>query len=83
MHSSLAPHLHSQCVDLIEAFDNCHKENTIGKFFGKCNKLKFQLGKCLEEETKERRRINREKGLQQRKEFSKKYNEYIRTGNQE
>ena len=83
MHSSLAPHLHQNCTDIIEAFENCHKEYTIGKFFGKCNKLKFQLAKCFEEDTKERRRRNREKGLQQRKDFNDKYNEYLRTGKKE
>lgn len=83
MHSSLAPHLHSKCTELIEAFENCHKEHTIGKFFGKCNKLKFQMGRCFEEETKERRRKNREQGQAQKKIFEKKYNEYLKTGKKE
>lgn len=77
MHSSLAPHLHQECADIIKAFEKCHEEHKIGKFFGKCNNLKFQLSKCFAEETKERRRKNREKAFQQRKNFNEKYNEYL------
>lgn len=77
MHSSLAPHLHESCADIIKAFEKCHEEHKIGKFFGKCNDLKYQLSKCFAEDTKERRRKNREQAIQKRNSFNKKYREYL------
>ena len=41
------------------------------------------MGRCFEEETKERRRKNREQGQAQKKIFEKKYNEYLKTGKKE
>ena len=81
MHSSLSPHLHSEaCVELIQLLQQCHQDHGMGKFFGKCNKLKFQLSKCFAEDSKERRRKNREKSFEQRKDFQKKYSEYLAQG---
>lgn len=77
MHSSLAPHVHPKCVDIIKAFEKCHEDHKFGKFLGKCNKLKFQLSKCFAEESAERRKKNREEGKTKRKNFEQRYRDYL------
>ena len=83
MHSTLAIHLHDKCVPIIQLFEQCHQDQPIGKFFGKCNRLKRELSKCLEEETKERRRENREKALKKKIAFEKSYRDYLMQENSE
>ncbi len=48
MHPPL--HGHPMCREVIEALDKCHKERTIAKFFGVCNKQRAEVDKCLTEE---------------------------------
>ena len=77
MHSSLSPHLHVTCVDIIKAFEKCHEEHTIGKFFGQCNDLKYQLSRCFAEDTADRRRKNREQATIKKKKFAETYRKYL------
>jgi len=77
MHSSLSPHLHKECTEIIKAFEQCHQDYPIGKFLGQCNRLKDQLTKCFAAESKERRRINREKGTAAQKKFNEHYKKYL------
>ncbi|XP_028406182.1 COX assembly mitochondrial protein 2 homolog [Dendronephthya gigantea] len=75
MHSSLAPHLHEECLEVIDMLKACHEEHSVGKFFGMCNELKLQLRKCLINEREKKRRANAEKALQTKELWEKKYNE--------
>lgn len=58
MHSSLAPHVHPNCVEIVKAFEQCHEEHKIGKFFGACNDLKYELAKCFRSDSVDRRANN-------------------------
>ena len=78
MHPSLALHLHDQCKDIIKLFEECHEQNSLGKFIGSCNKLKLQMDKCLKEEAAARRKANREAAAAKKKAFQEKYNEELR-----
>ncbi|CAH3186136.1 unnamed protein product [Porites lobata] len=52
MHPSLAPHLHGDCLEIIEQLHRCHEQHPVGKFLGECNDIKRALNRCLKEETK-------------------------------
>ncbi|XP_068676018.1 COX assembly mitochondrial protein 2 homolog [Montipora capricornis] len=67
MHPSLAPHLHSDCLEIIKQLHRCHDEHPLGKFFGKCNDLKRALDTCLKEEDLRKRRKNLEDARRKRK----------------
>ena len=81
MHSSLAPHLHEECLEIIDMLKTCHEQHSVGKFFGMCNDLKLQLRKCLMNEREKKRRANAEKAQHTKQLWDKKYNEYINNNN--
>ncbi|KAK2556685.1 COX assembly mitochondrial protein 2-like protein [Acropora cervicornis] len=67
MHPSLAPHLHSECLKIIEQLHRCHEEHPVSKFLGKCNDIKRALNVCLKEEDLRKRRKNLEEARRKRK----------------
>ncbi|CAH3158497.1 unnamed protein product [Porites lobata] len=50
MHPSLAPHLHGDCLEIIQQLYRCHEQHPVGKFLGECNDIKRALNRCVKEE---------------------------------
>ncbi|XP_020602961.1 COX assembly mitochondrial protein 2 homolog [Orbicella faveolata] len=75
MHPSLAPHLHSECLEVIEQLHRCHQEHPFRKFVGKCNDLKRALNACLKEENLRKRRRNLEEARKREKAVRNPYSE--------
>ncbi|CAH3146364.1 COX assembly mitochondrial protein 2 homolog [Pocillopora verrucosa] len=75
MHPSLAPHLHSDCLQIIEELHRCHEEHPFRKFVGMCNDIKRTLNACLKEEDLRRRRKNLEESRRRRKSMQEFYAE--------
>lgn len=68
MHPSLAPSLHTpECVRLIELLQKCHEDHPVRKFFGKCNKVNWELSKCLKSEREDNRRKSNAESREKRK----------------
>uniref|UniRef100_A0A1L8E058 COX assembly mitochondrial protein n=2 Tax=Nyssomyia neivai TaxID=330878 RepID=A0A1L8E058_9DIPT len=75
MHPNLAPNLHTpECNKLIEALQNCHKDNPFGKFVGQCNDLDREVNKCLKKERQE----NQQRNYQQAQERIKRVQERMK-----
>ncbi|XP_046853190.1 COX assembly mitochondrial protein 2 homolog [Xenia sp. Carnegie-2017] len=77
MHSSLAPHLHEECLDAINMLKTCHEQHSFGKFFGACNELERQLRKCLKHEREKKRKANAEKAKLMKEMWTKKHESFI------
>ncbi|KAL9965742.1 hypothetical protein ACROYT_G029584 [Oculina patagonica] len=75
MHPSLAPHLHSECLEVIEQLHRCHQEHPFQKFVGKCNDIKRALNTCLKEEDLRKRRRNLEEARKRQKAVRDSYSE--------
>ncbi|XP_021841624.1 uncharacterized protein [Spinacia oleracea] len=58
MHPPLTLHRHPMCAEVIEAFQKCHAEHPVGKFFGNCTDLKVQLDRCFRQEKAVKRKAN-------------------------
>lgn len=68
MHSSLAPHLHTEeCLAIIRSLHKCHEEHKYSKFWGACNDVKRALDKCLQKEYNEKRKLNYQKSLERKR----------------
>ncbi|CAH3176785.1 unnamed protein product [Porites evermanni] len=67
MHPSLAPHLHGDCLEIIQQLHRCHEQHPVGKFLGECNDIKRALNRCLKEEDLRKRRRNQEDAKRRRK----------------
>ncbi|CAH3180384.1 unnamed protein product, partial [Porites evermanni] len=52
MHPSLAPHLHGDCLEIIQQLHRCHEQvnTSCWEFLGECNDIKRALNRCLKEE---------------------------------
>jgi len=50
MHSKLDLHKHVSCEDIIVELDNCHNENILNRYLGRCNSLKVAMNECLQAE---------------------------------
>ncbi|XP_078172659.1 cytochrome c oxidase biogenesis protein Cmc1-like protein [Carex rostrata] len=60
MHPPLTIHRHPMCAEIIEAFQKCHTDHPIKKFFGECTDLKIKLDRCFREEKSIKRKANYE-----------------------
>lgn len=58
MHPPLTLHRHPMCAEIIEAFQKCHVEHPVGKFFGECTELKIKLDRCFRQEKAVKRKAN-------------------------
>jgi len=38
------------CAEIIEAFQKCHVDHPVKKFFGECTDLKIKLDQCFRQE---------------------------------
>ncbi|KAG2572349.1 hypothetical protein PVAP13_7KG171500 [Panicum virgatum] len=47
MHPPLTLHRHPMCAEIIEAFQKCHVDHPVKKFFGECTDLKIKLDRCF------------------------------------
>ncbi|CAG8604362.1 1896_t:CDS:2, partial [Paraglomus brasilianum] len=63
------------CVDIIRRLEECHNEGFFAKYFGKCNKIKLELNKCLGEEFEIRRLKNAQEAREKRKRVEKLWKE--------
>ena len=62
MHPDLSPHLHTaECNLLIKQLKKCHNEKMYTKWFGGCNEIDLQMGKCLQQERLDKMKSNRRK----------------------
>uniref|UniRef100_J3LY80 NAC domain-containing protein n=1 Tax=Oryza brachyantha TaxID=4533 RepID=J3LY80_ORYBR len=50
MHPPLTLHRHPMCAEIIEAFQKCHVDHPVKKFFGECTDLKIKLDQCFRQE---------------------------------
>ncbi|KAL6328810.1 hypothetical protein AAG906_003827 [Vitis piasezkii] len=50
MHPPLTIYKHPMCAEIIEAFQKCHSDHPVGKFFGECTELKIKLDRCFRQE---------------------------------
>ncbi|PFX26841.1 COX assembly mitochondrial protein 2 homolog [Stylophora pistillata] len=75
MHPSLAPHLHNDCLQIIEELHRCHEEHPFRKFVGECNDIKRALDTCLKKEDLKRRRKNLEESRRRQKSMQEFYAE--------
>uniref|UniRef100_A0A0D9W5F9 NAC domain-containing protein n=1 Tax=Leersia perrieri TaxID=77586 RepID=A0A0D9W5F9_9ORYZ len=69
MHPPLTLHRHPMCAEIIEAFQKCHVDHPVKKFFGECTDLKIKLDKCFRQEKALKRKANFEE--------SKKFKEQL------
>ncbi|KAK9507683.1 hypothetical protein O3M35_007484 [Rhynocoris fuscipes] len=61
MHPDLSSHLHTdECNILIKKLEECHKNNSFGKFLGACNDFHRDVYKCLMNEREMNRKKNAE-----------------------
>ncbi|KAF8922990.1 hypothetical protein EDD21DRAFT_55139 [Dissophora ornata] len=63
MHSKLDLHKHISCEDIILQLDQCHNENVLNRFLGRCNSFKQAMNECLQAEFD----INRKKHFEKSK----------------
>lgn len=75
MHPNLAPHLHTECRDVIEKLSSCHSQHPYKKFLGACNDLKRALNKCLQQEYETKRRKNYQESVERKKRYQLKVQE--------
>ncbi|KAG2566450.1 COX assembly mitochondrial protein 2 homolog [Panicum virgatum] len=69
MHPPLTLHRHPMCAEIIEAFQKCHVDHPVKKFFGECTDLKIKLDQCFRQEKGLKRKANFEE--------SKKFKEQL------
>uniref|UniRef100_A0A0E0DER4 NAC domain-containing protein n=3 Tax=Poaceae TaxID=4479 RepID=A0A0E0DER4_9ORYZ len=69
MHPPLTLHRHPMCAEIIEAFQKCHVDHPVKKFFGECTDLKIKLDQCFRQEKALKRKANFEE--------SKKFKEQL------
>lgn len=53
MHPPLGALKYGPCAEVVAALEDCHRERSIAKFVGVCNKFKTALDNCLTEEVNE------------------------------
>ncbi|XP_024543505.1 COX assembly mitochondrial protein 2 homolog isoform X1 [Selaginella moellendorffii] len=73
MHPPLVLHKHPLCTEIITLFLRCHEDHPAAKFWGKCNDLKLELVRCLQEE----KAVKRKKNFEKSKEFQAKLHAYL------
>ncbi|CBI29670.3 unnamed protein product, partial [Vitis vinifera] len=61
MHPPLTIYKHPMCAEIIKAFQKCHSDHPVGKFFGECTELKIKLDRCFRQEKVVKRKKNLEK----------------------
>ncbi|XP_033626550.1 COX assembly mitochondrial protein 2 homolog [Asterias rubens] len=67
MHPDLSPHLHTEeCNLTIRLLLQCHKDNPVSKFMGKCNQQDTELHRCLKKEYLEKLAANKLKTTERR-----------------
>lgn len=52
VHPLLSAHLHPMCKDVIARFKACHQDHPYAKFWGRCNDLRAELDRCLNDEVR-------------------------------
>ncbi|BFZ53767.1 hypothetical protein PYCC9005_000798 [Savitreella phatthalungensis] len=67
MHPPLAHHKHQDCLELINALEECHKAGFLARFGGQCNGIKKDLTLCLRAERLERQRVNQGKAAERKR----------------
>ncbi|KTW31382.1 hypothetical protein T552_00027 [Pneumocystis carinii B80] len=67
MHPPLSAHKHPDCHELMKQLKECHESNFISHFFGKCNDLKKEVVKCLNQERLKQQRENQRKNKDKRR----------------
>ncbi|CAF0743884.1 unnamed protein product [Brachionus calyciflorus] len=61
MHPNLAKHLHcEECVQLIEEYEKCNKENKYMRYMGVCSDIQYKMTACIQKELRDRRNIGGE-----------------------
>ncbi|KAL6329226.1 hypothetical protein AAG906_014836 [Vitis piasezkii] len=63
MHPPLTIYKHPMCAEIIEAFQKCHSDHPVGKFFGECTELKIKLDRCFRQEVSSKV-VKRKKNLE-------------------
>ncbi|KAK4531416.1 hypothetical protein CCYA_CCYA08G2273 [Cyanidiococcus yangmingshanensis] len=58
MHPVLSTRDHPLCQEFIKRLEDCHRENRVLKFFGRCNECKRDLDRCLGKELLLKRALN-------------------------
>lgn len=49
---------HPDCQQIIADLTQCHKDHTVGKWFGACNEAKTALDRCFLQEKERKRHAN-------------------------
>ncbi|XP_010657940.1 uncharacterized protein LOC100245392 isoform X1 [Vitis vinifera] len=63
MHPPLTIYKHPMCAEIIKAFQKCHSDHPVGKFFGECTELKIKLDRCFRQEVSSKV-VKRKKNLE-------------------
>eukprot|EP00741_Cyanophora_paradoxa_P001369 tig00000480_g1325.t1 len=66
-HPSLNANVHPRCAEVIAAYHKCHQEHQVGRVFGACTDLFFQIEKCLTDEYLDLRAKNHAEAKRTRK----------------
>ncbi|CAL5016790.1 unnamed protein product [Urochloa decumbens] len=74
MHPPLTLHRHPMCAEIIEAFQKCHVDHPVKKFFGECTDLKIKLDRCFRQEKALKRKAN----FEESKKFKERLQAYKR-----
>ena len=82
MHSSLAPHLHTEeCNKIIAALLQCHAEKSMfQQWLGACNDLDMQMRKCTKNERLGRIDENRQSAKEAQERTKEKLRRYQNEG---